>query len=108
MEQIFSIDVLKNAIENNAVVLVYFSAPYCNVCKVLKPKIIELFVKYPEVKIFYVDLEQLKEASGIYSVFSLPTILVFIEGKEYLRESRNISLFEFEEKVQRYYSLFYS
>jgi thiol-disulfide isomerase/thioredoxin len=108
MEQIYSIEKLRDAIKNSPIVLVYFSAPYCNVCKVLKPKIIELFFKYQEVKTIYVDLEQLKEASGEYSVFSLPTILVFIEGKEYLRESRNISLYEFEEKVQRYYSLFYS
>ena len=107
MKQFEFLEDIQKAISENTFALFYFSTETCNVCKTLKPKMIEMLEEFPEVKSFYIDLEELTEASGLFTVFSIPTILVFIEGKETLRESRNISLKEFQEKIARYYNLLY-
>ncbi len=95
-------------IENNEGALVYFSTPQCNVCKTLKPKIIE-FIKteFPKIKLGYVNTIDVKEAAAQNSIFAVPTILVFLEGKEFLRKSRNISIAEFRQELARPYSMFF-
>ena len=95
-------------IENNEGALVYFSTPQCNVCKVLKPKIIE-FIKteFSKIKLGYVNTIEVKEAAAQNNIFAVPTILVFLEGKEFLRKSRNISVAEFRQELARPYSMFF-
>ncbi|MBI1933199.1 MAG: thioredoxin family protein [Ignavibacteriales bacterium] len=95
-------------IESNRAALFYFSTPQCNVCKVLKPKVQELLnEKFPKIKMAYVDCETMKEVAAQNRIFAVPTILVFIDGKEFLRKSRNISLLEFSDELERPYSLYF-
>jgi len=91
-------------IKSNDAVCFYLSIDECNVCKVLKPKLIDLITQeYPNIKFSYVDLNKSKEISGQLSVFSVPTILFFFDGKEVIRESRNINLEELRFKIERFY-----
>ena len=92
----------------NEATLIYFSTPQCNVCKVLKPKLID-FVnsEFPKIKMGYVDSESLPEVAAQNRVFTVPTILVFLDGKEFIRKSRNINLGEFENEIERPYSMFF-
>ena len=53
----------------------------------------------------YVDLNEAKEIRGQLSVFSVPTILVYFEGKETIRVSRNVHLDELREQIERYYKM---
>jgi len=41
-------------------------------------------------------------------VYSTPTILVYFEGKEYIRESKYISIQQLEDKIRRYYDMIFS
>jgi thioredoxin-like negative regulator of GroEL len=98
----------ENFINNNEAVLVYFSTPQCSVCKVLKPKIKEFISEeFTKIKIAYLDCELLKEVSAQNRIFAVPTILVFFNGKEYFRKSRNISISEFHDELKRPYSMFF-
>lgn len=86
----------------------YLNTPECNVCKVLKPKVIEMIESdFPEINFCYVDLNETKEISGQLSVFSVPTILVYFEGKETIRASRNVHLEELREQIERYYKMIF-
>ena len=86
----------------------YLSTPECNVCKVLKPKVTEMLeVDFPSIFFCYVDLNEAKEISGQLSIFSVPTILVYFEGKETIRASRNVHLDELREQIGRYYKLIF-
>lgn len=98
----------EESIKNNDIVLFYFSAERCTVCKALKPKIEEMAAHFPEMKLNYVDVEQHKEFAGTFNIFTIPVILVFIQGKETIRESRNISVAMLEDKIQRYYHLLFN
>ncbi len=107
-QDINSLDELENILQNNKMALVYFSHRHCNVCKVLRPKIHELIVNnYPGVALFYVDTVKYPEVPGQYSVFAVPTILVFVEEKEYIRESRHISVASFSERLNKLYKAYF-
>lgn len=84
----------------------YLSAKDCNVCKILKAKIIDLLSNgFPKMYFCYIDVELSKEIAGQLSVLSVPTILVYFDGKEIIRISRNISLDDFRSQIKRYYQL---
>jgi len=94
--------------ETNKAVCFYLSTPECNVCKVLKPKVMDMIENdFAEIRFCYVDLNEAKEISGQLSVFSVPTIIVYLEGKETIRASRNVHLEELREQIERYYKMIF-
>lgn len=91
------------------VLLAYFSTEICNVCKVLKPKVSELVQKeFPRIKLVYIKSDKLPELAAQNQVFAAPTVLIFFEGKEYIRKSRNIGINELQQEIERPYSLIFS
>ncbi len=95
--------------EKETALLAYFSTDVCNVCKVLKPKVEELIkTEFPQMKLAYVKSDQLPEAAAQNRVFAAPTILVFFEGREYIRKSRNIGISELKQEIERPYSMIFN
>ena len=98
----------KDIIEVNESVLVYFSTKACNVCKVLRPKIEELLKdEFPKMIFHYVDCEDEMEIAAQYSVFAVPSILVFFDGRESIRKSRNIGMNQLAQEIERIYNMIY-
>ena len=88
--------------------LLYFSGDSCSVCKVLKPKVAGLLQeKFPLMRSLYVDIEKSPVIAGQFRVFTMPTILIFFEGKEQVRYSRNISMHQLEASIARPYQLLF-
>ena len=88
--------------------LAYFSTEACNVCKVLKPKVTKLIqTEFPEIKLIYIKSDILPEVAAQNQVFAAPTILVFFEGRVYIRKSRNIGIGEFHREIERPYSMMF-
>lgn len=96
---------VKSYITNNELVIAYFSTSHCSVCVSVKPKIEALAAKYPSIKLFYIGIDEIPELSGEYSVFAVPTIIIFISGKEYKRFSRFFAITELQETIERYLEL---
>lgn len=108
MEGIFNMEALKARIDSDKGLLLYFSSESCSVCKVLKPKVAELLrEKYPLMQSLYVDTEKSPVISGQFRVFTIPTILIYFEGKEQVRYSRNISMHQLEASIERPYQLIF-
>jgi thioredoxin-like negative regulator of GroEL len=106
METIHTPERLEEVIRDREGVLLYFSNESCNVCKVLKPKVIELLEEqFPNMYAGYVDTDVSPVLSGQHRVFTLPTILIFFQGREQQRYSRNISLYQLEESIRRPYGM---
>lgn len=76
----------------------------CGVCVSLKEKL-RLLTSKNQIEIRYIDYEKNREISSEYSILTIPIILLFIDGKEYIRESKYIKINEFEENIQRYINL---
>lgn len=108
IDSIPSIENFINIIENNQACLIYFSHDNCNVCKVLKPKIQKLLeADFPKIKMFYSDTVVNPEIAAQNSIFTVPTILVFFDGKEFLRKSRNVGTVELRNDIDRPYTLLF-
>jgi thioredoxin 1 len=97
---------LDNGIKENMACLVYFSSPTCNVCQVLRPKIMEEFEKhYKEMKLYHVDLSITPEIGSELQVLAAPTVIIYLEGREFIRKYRNMSVDGLLQEVQRPYSM---
>ena len=74
----FDEEVLKSDIP----VLVDFWAEWCGPCKVVGPTIDELAIDYKgKVKVAKLDVDSNPEAAGRFGVRSIPTLIVFKDGK---------------------------
>ncbi len=101
-------DIQKNIDENLAVML-YFSAPTCNVCHALKPKLLEAIQSnFKEFKIITIDTSIEQEIAAHFSVFAIPAVLVFLDGREFLRKSRHMSVDEVVREIKRPYEIMMS
>ena len=108
MEPAYSLDNLQEKIAAEKGVLLYFSNDSCSVCKVLRPKVAELIQdQFPLMASLYVDTEKSPVISGQLGVFTIPTILIFFEGREQVRFSRNFSVHQLEDTLSRPYSLLF-
>ena len=101
-----TLDEIQKAIETKEGVMLYFWGENCAVCDALKPKIKELFeVKFPKVDQIYIDAKSQQDIAAHFSVFSIPTTIVFLAGKEFAREGRAMSIAALEEKIGRPYDI---
>lgn len=105
MTDIASLDELRSIIAEKPFVLAYFSRPECGVCVALKPKVREMVEALEGAEFHYVNLDQYPEAAGEYSIFTIPGILLFVDGKETIREARYVSAEELRQKMQRLHAL---
>jgi len=103
------IEELQEIIKKQDAVMVYFSGKNCGVCKALQPKIEELFAQeFPKIKQVYISADEFAQTAAQFSVLTIPTVLVFFDAKEFIRESRHISIHELASSIQRPYGLFFN
>ena len=108
MEGIYNLEALQARIDSDKGLLLYFSSESCSVCKVLKPKVAGLLLdRYPKMQALYVDTEKSPVIAGQFRVFTIPTILIYFDGKEQVRYSRNISMHQLESSIERPYGLIF-
>ena len=78
----------EDLITSNIPVLVDFFAEWCGPCKAMKPILEELKgIKGEEVRIVKVDVDKHKEIAAYYQIQSVPTLMIFKNGKQLWRQS---------------------
>jgi thioredoxin 1 len=101
-----TLESIEQTIRNNLAVMLYFSAPTCNVCKALKPKLVHAIeTNFDTFEIVSVDVSETPDISSRYSVFAIPTVLIFLDGREFLRKSRHMSIGEVVDAIRRPYEI---
>lgn len=81
-EVVLNADNFKDEIASG-VVLVDFFATWCGPCKMLSPIIEELATEFEgKAKIARLDVDQAPHIAGEFGVQSIPTIIIFKDGKE--------------------------
>ena len=68
-------------IEASEVVVVDFWATWCGPCKMIAPVIEELANEMENVKFVKVDVDKNPGSAGKYQIQSIPTLLIFKDGK---------------------------
>lgn len=105
MNIVDSKEMIEEIIDNNLMVLAYFGSKTCGVCTDMKPKINQMLKKYPKIKFIYIDMEKSAQIGIEYGLFTIPAIILFVEGKESIREVRHISIQDIDGKISRLYDL---
>lgn len=102
-----TIEEVNEMINKNEMLLMYFGSSSCGVCVSVLPKIETMLKGYPKIKAVKVETNNSIELSAKYNVFTIPVVMLYIQGKETVREARIFSMENLQQKISRYYKLFY-
>ena len=70
---------------NKEVALVDFYADWCGPCKMIAPIVEEIAEENPQIPVGKVNVDDSGELAMAYNVISIPTLIVFKNGKESAR-----------------------
>lgn len=108
MGKIHSKDEIETLVKTNEISLIYFSSKSCSICRIIKPELDKVLKAYPKIKSVGIDAEGNIKLAASYSVFTLPAVIIYVEGKETIRQARYINIQEIRHTIDRYYKLIYS
>lgn len=84
-------------------VLVDFSAEWCGPCKQLKPILEQLKSKVGDsAKIIKIDVDKNKSLSDQFQIRSVPTLILFKDGKSVWRQSGVVPVHTLEGIIKQY------
>lgn len=63
---------------------------------------------FPEIKLFYVNINQSPDIAAQTRIFAVPTLQVIFDRREFVRKSRNFGLDELKAEINRPYGLMFS
>jgi predicted DNA-binding protein len=87
---------------NQELVMIIAKTHTCSTCTTIN-EIIGQNVKYiEEIPVYYLYVDDLAEFRGEYTIFSAPTVLIFNEGKEILRESKFINFAKIDRLIDMF------
>ena len=81
MEHIKTSDFNEKVENYNGTVLVDFYADWCGPCKMLSPIVEEFAAEHPEIKVYKVNVDEENKLAIKFRVMSIPTLIVFKDGK---------------------------
>lgn len=100
---------LTQLVNHSDALLLYFYSDNCAPCRSLRPKVQEMMgEEFGKMKLAMINAEKNPALAAAYQAFGLPVLLLFFEGKEFLRYSKYVSIAELRESIGRIYTLYYS
>lgn len=102
-KQLKSISEIDYFIQQHELAFLFISRSNCSVCHGLLPQVQTLMEKYPEIQTGHVNAEEVEAIAGRFSIFTVPVLLLFVDGKEYVREARIVHMDQFESKIDKIY-----
>lgn len=96
-----TLDELKKHVEQNELAFLFLYGQNCSVCHAVLPQIKPIVESYPEIKTLQADVQNLPEISGEYTVFTIPVVLLFVDGREVMRFARFIEKNKLNEQLEK-------
>ncbi len=81
----------KEVLNKKGIVLVDFNADWCGPCRMLRPILDEIVEENKDARIVSINIDNEEELAEEYSIFSIPCLVVFKDGKEVNRSVGLIS-----------------
>ena len=99
MKHLTNMNDIEQTIAENRTCLFYIKAPDCGVCNVMLDKVGRLAAAYPLLASFFTDITEEPLIAGRFLVYSGPTVLLMLDGKEVYRGSQFIDMEELERRI---------
>lgn len=61
-------------------------------------------VEFPKIEMGLVNAGKVEEIAGFLMAFTVPVLVLYVDGKEYLREARIVHVESFKDKVAKIYN----
>lgn len=107
MHEITDIESLEQMKVSGAV-LILFGGKQCNVCHALRPQLEKMLEShYPDITSAYIDCEVSPQICAQHSVFTLPVVQFYIEGKKVTEFARSFSIEQLRQDMQRSYTMWH-
>ncbi|XME01579.1 thioredoxin [Lachnospiraceae bacterium C1.1] len=71
----------EEVLKSDKTVLVDFWASWCGPCKMLSPIVDEIAEENSSIKVGKVNVDEEGDLAGKYNIMSIPTLLIFKDGK---------------------------
>jgi thiol-disulfide isomerase/thioredoxin len=98
-----SLDMVDTFIQGSELSFLYISKNNCSVCHALLPQVQKLMEKYPNITLGHISVDTVEEIAGRFNIFTVPVLLLFVNGKEYIREARMVHMDLLEQKIDKIY-----
>lgn len=69
-------------LDRDGIAIVDFYADWCGPCKMMAPVIDKIAEENPELNVAKVNVDESGELAAQYGIMSIPTLIVFKDGKE--------------------------
>ena len=103
-----SVEEFENIKNTQKTFVLYITDGTCHVGENIAPKLEKLIADhFPKLKLYYSYTSNKPEISAQLSIFTVPTLLVYFDGKRYIQKSRTFSLQELATEIERYYKLLF-
>lgn len=79
--EITKVNFEEEVLKSEKPVLVDFWADWCGPCKMLSPVVEELAGELDDVKVGKINVDEQRELGQKYNIMTIPTLLVFKDGK---------------------------
>jgi thiol-disulfide isomerase/thioredoxin len=103
--KLFSIEDVEHFINSHHLAFLYISKTNCSVCHALLPKVKEVMAEFPKIQMAFVNVDDIPDIAGHLSIFTAPVLILYVDGKEVLREARFVHIEQFMKKVKNIYFL---
>lgn len=106
IEELTSLDTIEAFIRDHQLSFIYISRPTCGVCHAVLPQLREMLMQFPLIRLGRINAENVEEIAAKFLTFSVPSLLLFIDGKEYLRMDRFVYFEQLKEKINKIYEMY--
>lgn len=90
-------------LKSNVPVLADFWASWCGPCQMLSPTIEELAKEYDgKIKVGKVNVDEEAELAAQNAIVSIPTVIMFVDGKPVEKLVGAHSIDEYEDMIEKY------
>ena len=99
------IEDIKRLIDSTPVLILQFGEDTCGPCYAIRARLDQWLDKHEGIKARYVDIEKNLERCSQMEIFSVPTVMAYIDGQLVARQSGYFSLDTMLKRIDRYHDL---